>query len=142
MRADIVEDMCDAQSSLVQRLGEIGWKAHTKYVERKREAKTRHSLRAMRLRLHSTPVRTCRNPKCGAVFVPYRKNIGYCTNACCARHLALAAYYRRRVVAPARACVVCGAQHARKVGAVYCSKSCCQKALLARISVAPKSEPS
>lgn len=144
LTADVIEVFCDAQSHHAERLRAIGWHRHSDYVERKRDAKRRHSLRALRTRMFRRGLITCKRKGCEVQFCPYRGNTRYCSDACRIRHLSLQAYYRRKKARKqtARTCSVCGrCVKGRRVDAIYCSVKCNRRAVRARKKATCSSTP-
>lgn len=128
LSAQVADEFCDAQEPLARRLQMAGWKAHTEFVKRTREAKRRYTLRQIRFRLFRRQPIRCKNPKCGSEFVPWHAKTTYCTVRCRIRCLTLAAYHRRRARLPrpdTRSCKQCGVEVRRKKpDAIYCSVKC------------------
>lgn len=128
LSAQVAGEFCDAQEPLARRLRMAGWKAHTEFVKRTREAKRRYTLRQIRFRLfRRRPIR-CKNQKCAAEFVPWHAKTTYCTTRCRIASLSLAAYHRRRASLrspDASSCKQCGDPVRRKkTDAIYCSVKC------------------
>jgi len=125
LHAQVLGEFCEAQASMADALCSNWFDAHSRYLLRRKLAKKAWTLRAMRKRLFNTAVIECANAKCRVAFVPYRKNIVYCSNACRVRELGLKAYYRRRVPLPTRTCPVCQKSFSQKRRhAMYCSVRC------------------
>jgi len=141
LSAQVAEEFYEAQEPLARRLQMAGWKHHSEYVKRTREAKRRYTLRQLRVRLQKRAVICCANPKCKAEFVPYWSTTRYCTVACRIRHLSLEAYFRRRnrqrATIGTRCCKVCSKPVSRRrVDAIYCSVKCNRVALRRRAKLA------
>lgn len=128
----------DAQSIQIERSRARGWDTHSRYVERHREAKKRHSLRALRSRMFHRGSIACKNPKCRVQFCPYNGHTRYCDDACRIRCLSLSAYYRRKARRPHedRICPICGARVRRRIDAIYCSRRCNVRAVRKRAACA------
>lgn len=133
LRAEIALEFIEAQEAAVLRIRAIWLAVHSDYVLRKQQAKKRHSLRMLRLRLFRRVAIECKNAKCRVRFVPYRGDTTYCSVACRVRHLALAKYHRDKAPLPTRKCPVCGARFAqRRRDAIYCSRLCNTRAVRRR----------
>jgi hypothetical protein len=125
LHTEVLGEFVDAQAPMVNVLARNWMRAHSNYMLRRKLAKKAWTLRAMRQRLFNTPVIACANAKCRVQFVPYRKNIKYCSNVCRVRELGLKAHYKRRKPLPTRTCRVClGPFSQRRRHAIYCSRRC------------------
>lgn len=75
----------------------------------------------------------CANPRCAAVFVPYRSDTRYCTSACQRRARGQRAYYVHRAKCPPvtqyAVCPACEREFAqRRRDQVHCERTCQDRA--------------